>query len=241
MIMEKMTISQLIATIVSLFARVNGATFCGLTYTNKKGETAKHVVIANASYFNACDRAIEILKGLTDAMFTAMAEKYKAVNVSGTQYATNAGAREYLASGKLPKEGTKAREAVLNGVKVTKTLAEIRDEMINTIIKNRDYETRSASSQAQIDAYKYVENGLKVELATGQIVIFAKAHSKQIIVEGTYTDSDKEIETLQKEAISKYCRYELGEELPNEKFRKFNISIEQMERLKVNGSEVTVE
>jgi hypothetical protein len=236
-----MTISQLIALIVSSFARLNGSTFVGLTYTNKKGETAKHVVIANASYFNACDRAIEILKGLTDAMFTAMADMYKVNNIGGTKYATNAGAVEYLASGKLPKEGTKAREAVLKGVRVTKTLSEIRDEMIATILKNRDAETRSASSEAQIKAYEYVEKGLKVHLESGQIVIFAKAHSKQIIVEGVYEDSDKEIETLQKEAISKYCKYELGEELPNEKFRKFNISIEQLNRLKVNGNEVTCE
>jgi len=239
--MKNSKIALLVAKIIALMAKLNGATFCGLTYTNSKGETANHVVIADASYFTACDRAIEILKGLTDAMFTAMAEKYKAVNVSGTKYATNAGAVEYLASGKLPKEGTKAREAVLKGVKVTKTLAEIRDEMIDTIIKNRDYETRSASSQAQIDAYEYITNGVKVHKETEQIVIFAKSHSKQILVEGVYKDSDKEIETLQKEAISKYCRYELGQELPNEKFRKFNIDFDQLKRVKVNGTELVIE
>lgn len=239
--MKNSKIALLVAKIIALMAKLNGATFCGLTYTNKKGEVANHVVIADASYFTACDRAIEILKGLTDAMFTAIADKYKVVNHSGTKYATNDGAREYLASGKLPKEGTKARDKVLGGVHVTKTLAEIRDEMISTIIKNRDYETRSASSQAQIDAYEYITNGVKVHKETEQIVIFAKAHSKVVLVEGVYENGDKEIETLQKEAISKYCRYELGEELPNEKFRKFNIDFDQLKRLKVNGTEITIE
>jgi len=230
----------LIATIVAMLSKLNGSSFIGLTYTNKHKETAKHVVIANAKYFNACNTAIEMLKSLTAETFSAIAEKYDVQNVSGIQYATNQGAREYLESDKLPKEGTKARENVLKGVKTTKTLAEIRDEMIQTILKNRDYETRSASSEAQIDAYRYITDGIKIHKESGQIVVFAKAHSKQIIVKGQYQpEGNKEIETLQKEAISKYFKNVLKKELPNEMFRKFNVTVDQLSRVTVNGEEVT--
>ena len=183
---------------------------------------------------------MDILNGLTEKDFSAMAEKYGVVNVSGTQYGTNKGAIEYLESGKLPKEGTKARENVLKGVKTTKTLAEIRSEMVETIIKNRDWETKSERSKDECEKYEYVTNGIKVHTESGEVVIFAKAHSKVVLVKGTYTDSEKGIETLQKEAISKYCKYVLDAELPNEKFRKFCVNEEQLKRVKVKGNEITI-
>lgn len=236
-----MNITIIVAKIVSLFAKLNGSTFAGLTYTNQKGETANHVVIADASYFNACDRAMETLNSLTETDFSAIAEKYDVNNVSGVQYSLNAKGKLYLETGKIPKEGTKAREDVLKSIRTTKTLAEIRNEMVETIIKNRDSETRSARSADEIEKYEYVTNGIKVHKESGQVVVFAKAHSKVVLVEGTYTDGEKQPETLQKEAISKYCKYVLNKELPNEKFRKFNIDLDQMKRLKVNGSEIVCE
>lgn len=230
----------LVAKIVALFTKINGSTFVGLNYTNSKGENANHVVIADASYFNACNTAIDILSSLTDKDFSAMAEKYGVVNTSGTEYSYNAKGIEYLTSGKLPKEGTKAREDVLNSIKATKTLADVRDEMISTIINNRNKETQSLRSKDECEKYEYVTNGIKVHKESGSVVIFAKAHSKVVLVEGTYKDSEKKIETLQREAISKYCKYVLDTELPNEKFRKFCVNPEQLKRVNVKGNEITI-
>jgi len=231
----------LVTKIVALFTKINGSTFVGLNYTNKNGETANHVVIADASYFNACNTAMETLNSLTETDFSAIAEKYKVNNVSGVQYSLNAKGILYLETGKIPKEGTKAREDVLKSIKTTKTLAEIRNEMVETILKNRDKETRSERSADEIEKYEYVTNGIKVHKESGEVVIFAKAHSKVVLVEGVYTDSEKQPETLQKEAISKYCKYQLKTELPNEKFRKFCVNETQLKKVVAKGTELICE
>jgi len=233
-------IVMLVAKIVAMFTEVNGATFIGLNYTNAKGENANHVLIADASYFNACNTAMETLNSLTEKDFSAIAEKYDVVNSSGTKYSGNVKGKLYLTTGKIPKEGTKAREEVLKSIKTTKTLAEIRDEMVSTILLNRNKETQSLRSKDECEKYEYVTNGIKVHKTTNEVVIFAKAHSKVILVKGVYKDSNKEIETLQKEAISKYCKYVLDAELPNEKFRKFCVNDEQLKRVKVKGTEITI-
>lgn len=238
--MEAKFLTVLIAQISALLVKTNGSTFLGLQYKNKNNEIANHVVIANASYFNACNRAIEILKSISNEMFEVIAEKFAVNNISGLQYSNNAAGREYLSTGKLPKEGTKARENVLNSILISKTLEEVRNDMINSILKNRDFETASAQSIASKEAYEYLESGLKVHKESGDIHIFAKAHSKKILEEGEYSESTMYPETAQKNAISRFCKLYLNSELPNEQFRNFKVNLEQLKRLKVNGNEIIV-
>lgn len=226
--------------IVDLAKTFNGASFIGVReYTNSADEIANYVLISNISYKNAIAKTIAILLSLKDADFQQIAEKYGVNNTAGERYSNNKAGNEYLATGKLPKEGTKAREDVLNSIKVTKTLEQVRNEMIESMQRNQDPETRSAQSEAQREAYEYIAPGIKRHLESGMIHIHAFAHSKQVIVEGEYKQSVKQIETLQKEAIERYCKAN-GMELPTTKFRNLKVTPEQMTSVALQGEEIGI-
>lgn len=229
-----------ISRILSNFAELSGTKFVGIKeyISVKTGEVANFVVNANFSYANAIINTIAILKTLTSVDFTAIAEKYNVVNYAGTQYATNAGAVKYLTTGKLPKEGTKARETVLKGVKETKTLATIVAEMIETFNKNQDEDTRSPQSIKQREIYKHLENGVKQHRENKTYHIWAMSHSKQVILAGEYKDSEMGIEAAQKNAIERYCKDVLGKQLPTTKYRNFVVEDNQLSEVNVNGETV---
>lgn len=227
--------------IISLFTFMKGANFIGVTYRNAYGELSKSVLIADFKYGIAVAKSIDILNSLTASDFLKIAEKYNVCNVAGIQYSNNAKGKEYLASGKLPKEGTKARIEVLESIKTTKTLATICAEMVQSYIDNANKETRSASSEAQIEAYEKVTNSIKVCKATNNVHIFALAHSREVIEAGTYPESEKLPETIQKDAIISYCKYVLGMELPTTKYRNLKVTADNLCRVKALGSELFCE
>jgi hypothetical protein len=73
--MEK-RIALIVKFIVSLFANLNGSSFVGIKgYTNSKGETANHVIIADFSYGNAVDHDLKQLQNATDSDIEAIASK----------------------------------------------------------------------------------------------------------------------------------------------------------------------
>jgi hypothetical protein len=232
-----MKTTQMIISEILNSQKGKGANFMGIIgyKSNKSGEVANHVVNFGVSYGSAKDKSIKILKSLTDKDFIAIAEKYKVNNVAGQKYATNTGATKFLNEGKLPKEGTKARETALNGVKETKRLATIRDEMIDAMEKNDNEETKSNQSKAQQEAYIHLGRGVKQNKKTEHYHIYAHAHDKVIEIDGTYKDSNPKPETIQKNAITKYCKYVLKKELPVEKFRNFICSEEQIKKVNVTG------
>ena len=230
-----------VIAILNMFKNINGANFVGIRgYTNKQGEISNNVIIADFNYGNAVKSDIEILNSLSENEFSEIAEKYNVCNFSGEQYSENQQGKEYLLSGKLPKEGTKARENVLASIKTTKTLAEIRNQMVNGHLLNSDKETRSSQSEAQIDAYEKVTNSIKICKATGNIHIYALAHSKQILTEGTYPESKPTIETQQKNAIQSYCK-SIGKQLPTTKYRNYIVTAEQMTEVAIKGEVIEVE
>jgi len=230
--------------IIAMFTDLNGSKFIGATYRNKNNELSKYVLIANFNYGVAVAKTIEILNSLNEADFLKIAEKYNVNNVAGIQYSNNADGKLYLETGKLPKEGTKARVKVLESIKITKTLMQIRNEMVNAFVNNKDEETRSASSEAQIEAYeKIVIDGktipsMKVCKATNNVHIYAMAHSREVIEAGTYSNGEKWLETAQKDAITSYCKYVLNAELPTAKYRNMIITTDQLFRIKANGTEL---
>jgi len=237
-------IQKIALEIMSMFVKMNGANYIGCTYKNKQDEVSKYVLIADFSYPNACKTTKEILASLTADDFLKIASK-GINNVAGVLYSNKKEGKEYLESGKLPKDGTKARQIVLDSIRTSKTLQTICNEMIEAFDKNKDAETRSASSQAQIDAYIKITDldgniipSMKVSVETKNVHIYALAHSREVIEAGTYTESDKEPETLQKDAIIKYCKYELGKELPTTKYRNLKVTLEQLSRVKVLGTEI---
>ena len=204
-------IKAIVDKIVSLFRTLKGASFVGISgYLNSAKELANHVVICDFNYGIAVNKSIDLLNKLEDSDFSAIAEKYGVCNESGIRYCNGKKNQQlYIVENKaLPKEGTKAREDVLKSIKVTKTLKEVRNQMVSQFLANRDADTRSAQSQAVADAYVHITNSIKVCKETKQIHIYALHHSKVIMEDGIYTDSEKYLETLQKEAISKYLKYE---------------------------------
>lgn len=236
---EKMT--AIASEITALFSTMNGANFVGIrAYRNQNNELANHVVIADFSYRNAVNTSVEILNTLTESDFSVIAEKYSVGNTSGIQYSNNAQGKLYLSDGKLPKDGTKARETVLASIKVSKSLAEMRNEIVAQFIANQSDETRSEQSKSAIATYTHITNSIKVCNETERVHIYAMHHSKEIIENGTYTENTPYPETAQKNAIFAYCKYVLERELPVAKYRNFIVEKEQMSSVKAKGEEIVL-
>lgn len=232
------TKSEISAMLLENFNALNGTKWVGIKgYKSvKSGEVANFVVNANFNYGNAVDNSIAILETLTNADFEAIVAKYNVNNEAGIEYGTNAGAREFLASGKLPKEGTKARITVLEGVKETKTVAQIVADMIAQMNANKDPETRSAQSIAQREKYVHVAKSVKRHIETGRLHIWAMANWKEVVEVGVYADSEMGIEAKQKNAVERYCKDVLSKQLPTTKYRNFVIEDNQLAEVAITGN-----
>jgi len=252
---NEMEISEIAKLIVSKFAMLNGARYFGVReYENDYKELANHVLLADFKWKVAVENSVAILKVLTDADFTAIAEKSGCCNEAGIRYSNLAQGRLYLETGKIPKEGTKARAEVLASIKITKTLAGFRDEWINQLIANLDDNTRSNQSKAQIEAYERVLDdegnivpSIKIHKIAKSVHIWAMANSKKVLKEGEYKEGGRKyIETLQKEAIEKYCKYTLKDsegksmELPITKYRNLTLHEDKMCSVKIEGNEIVL-
>lgn len=235
--------NERIQRILANFTAMNGNRFVGIKeYESvKTGEVANFVINANANYGNAIEKEIEILESLTEKDFSAIAEKYNVDNHIGEEYGSNKGARVYLESGKvkIPKEGTKAREAVLKAVKTTKTLATVTAEIVQRFRDNQNEETRSNQAIAQDEKYDRLGGGVKWHIENERYHIFAMSHTKEVLVEGEYKDSTPTRETAQKLAIEKYCKYVLKQVLPTTKWRNFVIETGQLAELNSTGDTFT--
>jgi len=229
-----------IQRLLALFSVLTGTKFVGIReyISVKSGEVANFVINANFNYGNAIKTTIEILQSLSPADFQLIEKNYGVVNSEGAKYGTNKGAMEYLDSGKLPKEGTKARDKVLAGVKETKRLATVCAEMVQAFLDNQNEETRSNQSKAQSDAYEAITKGVKRNKESGKLHVWAMAHSKEVLIEGEYADSKMQIETAQKNAIERYCKDILNLQLPVTKYRNFVIEPNQLSEVKVTGDSV---
>lgn len=228
--------------ILAMFSELNGTKFVGITEYNsvKSGEICDHLINANFSYGNAVNKSIAILENLNDNDFTAIAEKYNVTNISGEKYGSNKPAKEFLETGKISKVGTKAHENTLKGVKETKTIATIVSEMVKSFIDNQNEETRSAQSKAQSDAYEPVTKGVKRNVESGNLHIWAMAISKHNFKKyGTFPESNPGIETAQKNAIQSYCKNVLNSQLPTTKYRNFVITDNQLSEINITGETIT--
>lgn len=226
------------AKIIALFSENKGTQFVGIQkYTNSVGEVANYVVNVNFSYGKAVEKSIAILNSLTDEDFAAIAVANADVcNTSGIQYATNAGAVKFLTDGTLPKEGTKARETALKGVRTTKSLSEMAKEMVEKMLANQNSETKSNQSIAQSEMYERINGCVKMHTETKNVHLYALAVSKTIVVEGEYKETESTLEAKQKIAIERYCK-KINKELPTTKFRNFVIEVGQLEKINAMGKE----
>jgi len=241
------TVNQVIDQVIALFMRVLNGGFVGIrNYKSAStGRVSNIVLNAKIDYAEAKSNSIAILNDLTEQDFLAMVEKYGCTNVAGTKYGTNKGAKLYLLEGKIPKEGTKARDKVMNGIHVTKTLATIRDEMVNQMILNDDPLTASNGSIAQQDAYETVTKGVSYHTEKEKYYIFAMVHTDTIDPkneehnEGEYTEPNRGIESAQKYAIESYCKNVLKKRLPVTKIKKYSCTPDQLAEIRASGDTFT--
>jgi len=230
--------NEQITRILDLFDDLNGTKFVGIkNYESKiSGEICNFVVNANFNYGNAIKTTKAILNSLTDSDFNKIADMSNVCNVSGTKYGTNKAVREYLETGKIAKEGTKAYAKTMADVKVTKTLAEIRNEMVLAFDKPKKDDP----------IYKPVAKGVKQHIENGKYYIWAMSHWKdEPTVAGTYKESTPKLETEQKNAIEKYCKYVLKDAngkaqiLPTTKYRQFVCEKDQLSEVNITGETFT--
>lgn len=230
--------NEQITRILDLFDNLNGTKFVGIRgYESKtSGEICDFVVNANFNYGNAIKTTKEILNSLTASDFDAIADMYNVCNEAGTKYGTNKAVIEYLATGKIAKEGTKANAKTLADVKVTMTLAEMRDNMVLAFDKPKKDDP----------IYESVAKGVKQHIENEKYYIWAMSHWKGVpSVEGTYKESTPKLETEQKNAIEKYCKYVLKDSegkarvLPTTKYRQFVCEENQLAEVKITGETVT--
>jgi hypothetical protein len=241
------TTQSIINQVISLFMRVFKGGFVGIrNYKSQStGRVSNIVLNAKIDYGKAKTDSIEILNSLTEKDFSAMAEKYGVTNVAGERYGTNKGAKLYLLEGKIPKEGTKAREAVLKAIHTTKTLATIRDEMVNQLILNDDPLTASNQSKAQSEAFETVTKGVQFHTEKEKYYIFAMVHTDTIDpnnpehTEGEYTEPNRGIESAQKYAIESYCKNVLKKRLPITKIKRYSCTPDQLAELRASGDTIT--
>lgn len=245
------TFNAQIQRLLAYFSVLTGTKFVGIKeyISVKSGEVANFVINANFNYGNAIETTVKILKSLTASDFQAIELKYGVVNASGTEYGSNAGAKKYLETGKRPKEGTKARDTVMAGVKQTKELATVCAEMVQAFLDNQNEETRSAQSKSASESYERITKGVKRNIKSQKLHVWAMAHSKEVLIEGNYPESNMGIEASQKNAIERYCKsvktmvnskgLEVPAELPTSKYRNFVIEPNQLSEVKVSGETVT--
>jgi hypothetical protein len=224
--------------LIENFNALNGTKWVGIKgYKSvKTGEVANFVVNANFNYGRAVDKSITILESLTASDFDAIVTKYGCNNEAGTVYGTNAGAKAYLESNKFPKAETKARITAINGLHITKTVATVCAEMVSQMNANKDPETRSKQSQAQRDKYTHVAKSVKRHVETKKLHIWAMANWKEVLEDGVYAETSLGIEAKQKNAIERYCKSVLSQELPVTKYRNFAIEETQLSEVVVTGN-----
>ena len=107
------------------------------------------------------------------------------------------------------------------------------EEMIVSAEKNlsANIEDRTASSQAQTDAYESLGKGIKFHKETGDLYITGFANNKTILVEGEYKKVNSAPKTLVKKEVTKGLKMY--------KFRSFKLS-NIGSNLTVTGSTVQV-
>jgi hypothetical protein len=241
------TVNQVIDQVIALFMRVLNGGFVGIRNykSSSTGRVSNIVLNAKIDYGKAKTDSIAILNTLAESDFLAIAEKYVVTNFAGDRYGTNKGAKLYLLEGKLPKEGTKARDAVMNGIHYTKTLATVRDEMVNQMIANDDPLTASNQSIAQSEGYEMVTKGVQFNESKNKYYIFAMIHTDHFDAEnsdhneGEYSEPNRGIESAQKYAIESYCKNVLNKRLPVTKIKRYSCTPDQLAEIRASGDTVT--
>jgi hypothetical protein len=112
------------------------------------------------------------------------------------------------------------------------TVFELVNKLATSFENNQNVETASAGSLAQKDAYIQISDCIKYNPTTELIYIYAAAHSKKVLVEGTKKSVNHSINTLIQNEIKKYFNFKTT------KYRNFILHPDQLTGVKINGETV---
>jgi hypothetical protein len=107
-------------------------------------------------------------------------------------------------------------------------------KLTDSFVKNQSVETQSAQSKGQQDAYINITPSIKWHIESGKVHIFAQAHSKEVLVAGTYKDVNSRELTLCQNAVKKYFDFRTA------KFRNFIVEKDQLSGVNIDGQKITL-
>lgn len=155
----------------------------------------------------------------------------KFVNLRYTAKGTGEVARHHLILGASTEELYKRDIVILETMKCTDpTYERARIAMLESRKESLRVGIGNNSKYTHVDTYLQIAPGIKVHKELGEIHFNGLAHSKTIIVPGTYKKVNSAPLTLAKKAIEK--------ELPSGRFRQFVVT--QIERIALNGEVIEV-
>ena len=114
------------------------------------------------------------------------------------------------------------------------TVFELVNKLATSFENNQNAETASAGSLAQQDAYIQITDCIKYNPTTELIYIYASAHSKVVLVEGTKKSTNHGTNTLIQNEIKKYFGFKTT------KYRNFILHPDQLTGVKINGEEIVL-
>jgi len=119
------------------------------------------------------------------------------------------------------------------GIETTVTnVFELCNKLATSFENNQNAETASAGSLAQQDAYIQISDCIKYNPTTEMLYIYAAAHSKTVLVEGTKKSVNHGTNTLIQNEIKYYFNFKTT------KYRNFILHPDQLSGVKINGESV---
>ena len=129
-------------------------------------------------------------------------------------------------------------EAIVNlctgkGIQTNVTAVfDLVNKLATSFENNQNSETASAGSLAQKEAYIQITDCIKYNPTTELIYIYAAAHSKTVLIEGTKKSVNHSTNTLIQNEIKKYFGFKTT------KYRNFILHPDQLSGVKINGETV---
>ena len=103
------------------------------------------------------------------------------------------------------------------------------ENLTQSFVNNQNEDTKSNQSKAQTDTYIDITNGIKLNLTTGKLHIYAMAVSKVVLVEGTFKSVNSRELTLAQNAVKKYFDFSTT------KYRNFIIDETMLSGVNMQG------
>lgn len=104
-------------------------------------------------------------------------------------------------------------------------------KLADSFVKNSNPETRSKQSKGQTDAYKRINNCMRLNKETKLVYIYGLSVSKKILQSGEYKPKNSGQMVLCQNAIKKHFDFSTA------KFRNFIVTPETLSSIRLNGSE----